>query len=68
MQKCGYGCAADIAPMLEGIVSWHWPDYHKLAPVVKKVAKGLEIPVEWGGDWKSFADGPHWQLPWSEYE
>ena len=68
IQKCGFGCAVDVAPVLDGGISWHWPDYHKLAPVVKKVAKQLEIPVEWGGDWKSFPDGPHWQLSWEEYE
>ena len=27
----------------------------------------LEGPIEWGGDWRRFADGPHWQLPWGQY-
>jgi len=27
----------------------------------------LRIPIEWGGDWKSFPDGPHYQLPRKEY-
>lgn len=27
----------------------------------------LAVSVEWGGDWSSFRDGPHWQLPWKEY-
>jgi len=27
----------------------------------------LRVPIEWGGDWRSFKDGPHWQLPWAEY-
>jgi len=25
------------------------------------------VSVEWGGDWKSFKDGPHYQLPWAKY-
>ncbi|MFN9977709.1 MAG: M15 family metallopeptidase [Phycisphaerae bacterium] len=23
--------------------------------------------MEWGGDWRSFFDGPHFQLPWAGY-
>lgn len=48
-------------------VRWDWPLYHRLAPIVKQAAAELMISIEWGGDWKSFPDGPHWQLPWREY-
>lgn len=61
------GHAVDIAPWVGGTVSWHWPLYHKLAVAVKQAAKELNVPIEWGGDWKSFKDGPHWQLPWKGY-
>ncbi len=61
------GHAVDIAPLVGGEVRWDWPLYHKLAPVVKQAAKDLGVPLEWGGDWKSFPDGPHFQLPWKEY-
>jgi peptidoglycan L-alanyl-D-glutamate endopeptidase CwlK len=61
------GHAIDIAPYVNGEVSWHWPHYHKLAPAVKQAADELGVIVEWGGDWKSFKDGPHWQLPWDVY-
>ena len=30
-------------------------------------AANLGTPIEWGGDWVSFKDGPHWQLPHAEY-
>ncbi|WP_205671764.1 M15 family metallopeptidase [Acinetobacter bereziniae] len=30
---------------------------------MKQAAKELGIEIEWGGDWKKFKDGPHWQLP-----
>ena len=29
---------------------------------VKTVAAGLEIPIRWGGDFKNFFDGPHYEL------
>ncbi|MGE8636345.1 MAG: M15 family metallopeptidase, partial [Achromobacter piechaudii] len=34
-----------------------------LAGVVKACAVELGVPVEWGGDWKSFKDEPHFQIP-----
>lgn len=61
------GHAVDIAPLVSGRVSWDWPLYHKLAPVIKAAAKAEGVPLEWGGDWKSFKDGPHWQLPFRQY-
>lgn len=61
------GHAVDIAPIVGGKVSWDWPLYHKLAKAVKQAAKEVKVPIEWGGDWKSFKDGPHWQLPFKQY-
>ena len=61
------GHAIDIAPMLNGKISWDWPLYHKLAPLVKKAAANVGVQIEWGGDWRTFKDGPHWQLPWARY-
>lgn len=61
------GHAVDLAPMIDGAVSWDWPLYHRLAPFVKKAAIDLGRPLEWGGDWRTFKDGPHWQLPWGAY-
>ena len=48
-------------------ISWKFPQYKALADVVKAAAAELGIPIEWGGDWVSLKDGPHFQLPWSEY-
>jgi peptidoglycan L-alanyl-D-glutamate endopeptidase CwlK len=61
------GHAVDIAPLEEGRVSWSWPLYYPLAKIMKQAAKELNVPLEWGGDWKSFKDGPHWQLSWVSY-
>lgn len=61
------GHAVDIAPYVGGKISWDWPLYHKLAKAVKQAAKEVGVTVEWGGDWKKFKDGPHWQLPFNKY-
>jgi peptidoglycan LD-endopeptidase CwlK len=61
------GHAVDLAPLIEGQVVWAWPVYHRLAAIVKDAALAERVPLEWGGDWRTFKDGPHWQLPWKQY-
>lgn len=61
------GHAVDIAPIVDGKISWDWPVYLKLSMVVKKAAADVGVKIEWGGDWTKFRDGPHWQLPWDVY-
>lgn len=61
------GHAVDVVAYLDGEVSWAWPLYHKLAKAMKDAAKDLKTPIEWGGDWKTFKDGPHFQLPREDY-
>ena len=42
-----------------------WQDRERLvrfSEYVKGVASGMGISVRWGGDFKSFFDGPHWEL------
>ena len=41
--------------------------WRRLETAVKAAARELGVPVEWGGDWPSFRDYPHWQLPWKAY-
>lgn len=38
-----------------------------VANAFKSAGKELGIPVEWGGDWKTFVDMPHIQLRKKEY-
>jgi peptidoglycan L-alanyl-D-glutamate endopeptidase CwlK len=57
------GHAVDLAPIVDNKVSWDWKHFYPLAEAVKKAAEEVKVKVEWGGDWKSFKDGPHWQLP-----
>lgn len=61
------GHAVDLAPYVSGQVRWDWPLYDKLSATVKKAAEEVGVPIEWGGDWVSFKDGPHFQLPRKEY-
>jgi len=34
---------------------------------MKQAAEELNVDMDWGGDWKSFPDGPHYQLAWGSY-
>lgn len=52
----------------DGIVNFEdWDQYYPIADAMKQAAEELEVDLEWGGDWSSFPDGPHFQLSWQEY-
>jgi len=66
--KNGYGHAVDIAPLNGRKIPWQtWAPWRALSKIIKKAARIEGVPVEWGGDWKRWRDGPHWQLPWRRY-
>lgn len=65
--KNGYSHAIDVVAFIDGKVRWDWPLYDKISKAMKAAAKAEKVPVEWGGDWVSFKDGPHYQLPWASY-
>jgi len=60
--------AVDLAPFVDGEVSWDTDHYPALATAVK--AAWEAIPAEekegytlsWGGDWARFVDLPHWEI------
>ena len=59
----GLGYAVDLYAFYDGKVQVD--DDKKLKAIaghVKSVAKELKINVEWGGDWKTFKDYPHFEL------
>jgi peptidoglycan L-alanyl-D-glutamate endopeptidase CwlK len=58
------GHAVDLVPYP---LTWDWDYFYPIADAMKAAARELGIPLEWGGDWKSFKDGPHFQLPWHQY-
>lgn len=61
------GHAFDVVAYIGSEVRWDWPLYEAIAKAVKLAAVDLRVPIEWGGDWQSFRDGPHFQLPWDDY-
>lgn len=61
------GHAVDVAATVNGEVRWDWPLYAAIAQNVKAAAKELGVPIIWGGDWKSFRDGPHFELDRRKY-
>jgi peptidoglycan L-alanyl-D-glutamate endopeptidase CwlK len=61
------GHALDVAALVNGKVTWNWAEYEKIAEAFKQAARELDLDIEWGGDWKSFRDGPHFQLPHKSY-
>lgn len=63
----GFAKAVDLGAWVDDEVCWDWQLYDKIANAMKKAAAELSIPLEWGGDWKKFKDGPHFQLPFKEY-
>lgn len=58
------GHAVDLAPLENGAIDWENKkgQFDAVAKAMKQAAKELSIAVEWGGDWKSFIDKPHFQI------
>ena len=56
------GRAIDFVVYINGKANWDLENYQKVAQVFKQVAAEEGVQIEWGGDWKSFKDGPHIQL------
>ena len=59
------GHAVDMVP-------WpvDWEDLERfevMSEAMKAAAEELEIPIVWGGDWKSFYDAPHFELDRKAY-
>ena len=63
LQSDGFAHAFDVVALLDGRVRWDWPLYGKIADAMKLAAGECHVPIEWGGGWKNFPDGPHFQLP-----
>ena len=61
------GHAVDVAAMIGGQVRWDWPLYPRIAEGFKSAARDLDIPIVWGGDWKTLRDGPHFELDRTRY-
>lgn len=56
------GNAVDIAVFVEGKLTWDFKYYKEVSDHIKALSKVMQIPIVWGGDWKSFIDGVHYEL------
>ena len=61
------GHAVDVVAIVDGKVTWDWQCYEAIAEAFKQAAEALEIKIVWGGGWKGFRDGPHFELDRTEY-
>ncbi|PZU62230.1 MAG: peptidase M15 [Brevundimonas sp.] len=61
------GHAIDVAALVDGEVRWDWPLYGRIAAAFKKASAELDVPIVWGGDWRTLRDGPHFELDRSRY-
>lgn len=61
------GHAVDLYPVHKSGAEFVREDFAEVADAMKRASVALGIPIEWGGDWKSFVDCPHWQLPTLAY-
>ena len=59
------GHAVDMVPWP---VDWNDLErFEVMSEAMKAAAEELDIPIVWGGDWKSFYDGPHFELDRKAY-
>lgn len=56
------GRAVDVVAYVDGKVSWDKEHYITISKAFKQAAKELNVTIRWGGDFKSFFDGPHFEL------
>lgn len=61
------GFAFDYVAYAGGKATYDLKLMKKVADACKAAAAELGIPIEWGGDWKSFKDTPHIQLSAKRY-
>lgn len=54
-----FGLAVDLVLLVDGKPSWDFDPHGKVWQRVVTLAKGRGL--DWGGDWKTFPDIPHFQ-------
>lgn len=55
--------AFDVVPMVHGKPDWNTHDPQDLALWNRVGEIGKSFGLEWAGDWKTFKEFPHFQLP-----
>lgn len=58
-----HGAAIDTVPLRNGQPDPSWDEgYDQIAGYMQQAAQELGADIEWGGNWRSFVDKPHFQL------
>lgn len=65
--KAGLAAAVDLAAVRLGAIVWEPSFYPPIAMAMKAAARQLGVDIQWGGDWITFKDWGHFQLPWESY-
>lgn len=58
------GHAVDIAPIINGKISWDFEHYYPLANSMAKAATELGVKVRWGGAWTTITGKPGTPQDW----
>lgn len=61
------GHAVDLGAWVDGTVSWDWKYYPRIYEAMLCASEEEHVPIVWGGNWKKFKDGPHFELSWRHY-
>lgn len=60
--------AVDLVPLnASGQPVWDWKLIPPILRAMKSAAMAEKVTIECGAEWKTFKDGPHYQLPWRLY-
>lgn len=68
-QPSGFAHAFDAIAYIKGRITWEPEAYIPIGEAMKRAAAELNVDLEWGalvkygGDWSTFNDMPHFQLP-----
>ena len=63
----GFAKAVDLGAWVDDQVDWSWPLYARINAAMQEASKQVGVPIVWGGGWRTFKDGAHFQLPHKEY-
>lgn len=61
------GHAIDVAAIVNNKVTYDLPCYSIIATAFKQAALNVNVPIVWGGNWKSFVDSMHFELDRKRY-
>lgn len=62
LQPDGYGHAVDLVPFVKGRMDWgNIENFYFMATLMLRASAELNVPVRWGGHFRSIKDSPHFE-------